>query len=614
MRRLLTAALIATSVLITVATPHAAAADDTAAFESLTPCRLLDTRESRGLSDLVPGGTTLELQAADTCDVSGDATALALTVTSVDAKGLGFITVFPSAIARPEISNLNFSAQSTVANTAVTKVSDQASFKVYVHTDTHLVVDVSGQFIPTDTATSGRFIASSPYRVLDTRTTGQRGMGTLNVPLPDTVPDDAIAVAASITIVDAERPSYATVYEAGTSRPTASNVNVDWLDRTRSSTTLAPVNENGFDVYRHATSDLVIDIWGYMTGATADEGIDGLFIPVDPYRVWDSRESFDPLNPRGWKTHEVSSEPSSAVVANIAAVDTIRPGWTSTFSGGYVNSDVSMMNVSSRDPRSALTFARTSESGLGVMSHAGAQMIIDVFGTFTGSPPPAGPTGDSNPANAVPNNVLFISDSSFAGIRWSGNLGELVGSNFTARLESCRRLIGASCLGREGYAPPTALSTLRYTPGVFNTLVIGTGYNDSRYVFESAFEQIMEASRARGITQVIWLTYRTEVTYTSPGAISNANLFRSHNAILYAKAGSGLFPELHLADWDTYSSARTDWVTYDGVHMQSAGARAVSRYISNIVASLDRRPCPAANGRNNAGGWCTNPDLIGVQP
>jgi hypothetical protein len=209
--------------------------------------------------------------------------------------------------------------------------------------------------------------------------------------------------------------------------------------------------------------------------------------------------------------------------------------------------------------------------------------------------------------------VLIIGDSSFAGIRWNGELGSLQGADFDARLESCRRLIGASCSGREGYRPLTALDDLwSVTPGRYSTAVIATGYNDAADTFPFAVEAILTAARAKGIDRVVWVTYRENVDYVSPSSVSNAATFVANNAVLRSAVASGAYPELMLADWSRYSAARPDWFISDGVHFTTTGARAAAEYVSRVLAASERRPCPAAiGGATTPGGWCADPDTTG---
>jgi hypothetical protein len=150
------------------------------------------------------------------------------------------------------------------------------------------------------------------------------------------------------------------------------------------------------------------------------------------------------------------------------------------------------------------------------------------------------------------------------------------------------------------------------TAGRYSTVVILTGYNDSASWFPLAVEAVMAAARSKGIERVVWLTYRENVGYVSPSAISAAASFVANNAVLRAAGGSGAYPELILADWSSYSAGRSDWFSYDGVHLTVTGARAAAEYVSRVLASLERRPCPPAlGGASSPGGWCADPDATG---
>ncbi len=58
-----------------------------------------------------------------------------------------------------------------------------------------------------------------------------------------------------------------------------------------------------------------------------------------------------------------------------------------------------------------------------VRSHAGTHVVVDVAGWFVGTPIEATAPRGRNPLPAENERVLFVSDSSLAGIRWGGALG-----------------------------------------------------------------------------------------------------------------------------------------------------------------------------------------------
>jgi hypothetical protein len=299
-------------------------------------------------------------------------------------------------------------------------------------------------------------------------------------------------------------------------------------------------------------------------------------------------------------------------VINTTVVEPTGWGFLSIFASGTPRPDVSSLNYRWRQPVATMTVTRVSDRGVAVHSFAGVHGIIDLAGWFTGAPVAAVTSPPANPQPSPTTPVLFISDSSFAGIRWSGSLWRLQGAEFDNRLESCRRLVGVSCRGREGYAPRTALAELASVPvDRYEMLIMGTGYNDGASVFPSAFAQIMAMARAKGIDRVVWLTYRERVGYVSPSGISDSGAFASHNRVLRAALTSGDYPDLVLADWHRYTINRPQWLTADGVHFTSSGAVAAAQYITRKLAALERRVCPAAVGPAAPGGWCADPDVTG---
>jgi hypothetical protein len=582
------------------------------ALRPVQPCRLFDARSTPDLGRL--DATTWRIQVSGRCGVDADAGAVAIGIVAVEAREAGFVTAWPSGVARPEASNLNFAPGNTVANSAVVQLGPSGSIDVYVSATAKLIVDVSAAFVHVDgDVAAGRLVVTEPARAIDTRQNGLRGTSEIALPLPAGVPADATALAVSVTAVNAAAPGFLTAYPAGTPMPNASVVNTDRFNTTRASAMLLPVTAAGFTVHRSMETDVIVDVWGWFTGDTAPPSGEGLFVPQVPARAWDSRSTHDPVHPRGTVERAIDAPGAAAIIANVTALDATAPGFASVFAAGTAQPDVSSLNYRWRQPVAALAISRISDRGLAVYSYAGAQMLVDVQGWFTGLPIAATSPVPANDMSTDESEVLFIGDSSFAGIRWYGFLGYLQGAVFDHRLESCRRLIGVSCRGREGYAPRTAVGELRsVTPGRFSTAIIGTGYNDWSGTFPAAIDAVFTATRAVGIDRVVWMTYRENVGYVSPYAASNAASFAANNAALRAAAASGAYPELIIADWHGYTIDRPDWVTSDGVHFTSAGARAAAEYTSRVLASLERRPCPAGIGGTTAlGGWCADPDVTG---
>jgi hypothetical protein len=558
--------------------------------------------------------STVRVQVTGRCGVPEGATAAAISLVATNVTAPGFLTAWGSPSVRPEASNLNFVRGDTVANSAVVQLSPVGTVDVYTSVPADVIVDVTAVFVPViGPATSGRFVVSTPQRLLDTRSTGERGTGELRVPLPPGVAPDAVALAVSVTAVDAAAPGFLTAYPAGMAPPDVSVVNTDRFNTTRANALFVPVTSDGIVVSRSMTTDVIVDLWGWFTGPSAVSSATGLFVPQSPNRVWDSRGSLDPVHPGGTVEKIATPPAAGAVVLNLTAVEPTGPGFMSVYAAGTPAPNVSSLNFRWRQPVAALTVSAVSTRGFAVYSFTGSHVLVDVAGWFTGTPVAAAESPRSNPSPPGTTEVIFISDSSLAGIRWNGALPFLQGAAYDNRLESCRRLFSTSCRGREGYAPLTAVDELATaTPGRYRVAVIATGYNDWAGLFPSSFDAVMSVARSKGIERVVWLTYRENVGYISPSGISNSDSFVANNRVLYAAMASGEYPELILADWHGYSFTRPDWLTADGVHLTVPGARAAAGYVSRKLAWMERRPCPAGiGGPTTAGGWCADPDATG---
>ncbi len=138
-------------------------------FSSITPCRLVDTRQT---GNPLQGGIAQNYaipQLGD-CNVPSTATAYSLNVTVVPHGGLGYLTIWPAGQAQPTISTMNSLDGRIKANAAIVPAGASGAVSVFVSNTTDLVLDIDGYFEPA----SGRHcssIALKPCRVLDTRKT-----------------------------------------------------------------------------------------------------------------------------------------------------------------------------------------------------------------------------------------------------------------------------------------------------------------------------------------------------------------------------------------------------------------------------------------------------------
>ena len=145
------------------------------AFTGATPNRLVDTRNGTGapLAKLAPSGQLSVTVQGTVLSVNGNSTqvplsasAAALNVTVVNPESAGFVTVWPCSAARPNASNLNFTAGKVVANNVIAPIGEQGNVCFFASQNTDIIVDISGYFTG---ESRNQFVGSTPKRFVDTR-------------------------------------------------------------------------------------------------------------------------------------------------------------------------------------------------------------------------------------------------------------------------------------------------------------------------------------------------------------------------------------------------------------------------------------------------------------
>jgi len=128
-------------------------------FYSITPCRIVDTRDPPGVlgGPALESGTTRSFPidvAPAACGVPSTAKAAVLNVTLVEPTLEGFLTIWPFNTPQPEVSTINAAAgEPAIANGAIVPLTTDSSFNISVIYGTavsggtaHLLIDVTGYF------------------------------------------------------------------------------------------------------------------------------------------------------------------------------------------------------------------------------------------------------------------------------------------------------------------------------------------------------------------------------------------------------------------------------------------------------------------------------------
>ena len=115
-------------------------------FVSMTPQRVLDTREAVYKQPALTSGQDITLSL--TKYVPNTAVAVALNLTVVDGTGRSYLTLYPTGITKPFVSSINWSDAEAVANSVVVKLGTNQSINIFNNNQTvNVVIDISGYYV-----------------------------------------------------------------------------------------------------------------------------------------------------------------------------------------------------------------------------------------------------------------------------------------------------------------------------------------------------------------------------------------------------------------------------------------------------------------------------------
>jgi hypothetical protein len=246
--------------------------------------------------------------------------------------------------------------------------------------------------------------------MLDTRLTGNPlgNNSTLGLTVTgvDSVPADATAVVLNVTATAPSAGSYITVYPAGESTPTASNLNFS-AGETVANLTMVPIGASGqVAIYNQVgTVQVIVDLEGYFEpapmGSTA-----GSYVALTPARITDTRpgsgepNSGIPLTPGGSLNVQVDDEggvPSAgveAVALNVTVTNTSQYSYLTAYPTRAVLPLSSNVNWWPGDTVANRVIAPVGADGQVSFynSQGDADLVVDVVGYFT--------DGTSTPSSA----------------------------------------------------------------------------------------------------------------------------------------------------------------------------------------------------------------------
>lgn len=248
---------------------------DAGGFVPTSPTRLIDTRSTGGA---IAANTGRDVQVAGQAGVPATGvSAVMVNITVTETTTGGYLTAFPSGTATPAASNLTWmSGGTTIPSFAAVKLGGNGKITLYQSGPgtAQAVVDVAGYFLGGTPTQEGMFVAISPARVLDTRSTsavpggGTRSLHVLG--LGGVPASNVSAVVLCATVTQTTNGGYLTVYPGTSPRATVSNLNWSAPNTTISNLVTVKVGTDGTVAFYNgspSSTQVIADAGGYYLAA-----------------------------------------------------------------------------------------------------------------------------------------------------------------------------------------------------------------------------------------------------------------------------------------------------------------------------------------------------------
>ena len=372
-------------------------------FRPLTPARLLDTRTGvGGPAGRIAGGQTIDVQVVGRGGVpASGVAAVILNATVTNPTQLSYLMVYPSGIARPVASNMNFDAGQTLASLVAIGVGSGGRVSVFNAAGaTDVILDVTGWVAAdgTVTGTAGTFRPTPSTRILDTRgtfsTLGPGRSLSLQVAGQGGVPATGVsAVVMNLTATNTAG-GWLNAYPSGTSTPPTSNLNFA-AGQTVANRAIVPLGSDGkITIYNGGgRTDVIVDVTGWFSDGTDATLTLGEYTGTIPTRILDTRSAGGPITPGNTVVTVAGLGPvpamgapvqPRAVLLNVTVTAPTAGSFVTVYPSGQSQPATSDLNVTPGVTVTNLVIAALGADGkVVVYNYAGsAQLIVDVEGWY----------------------------------------------------------------------------------------------------------------------------------------------------------------------------------------------------------------------------------------
>jgi hypothetical protein len=391
--------------------------------------RLADTRDSGNypFHATLTANKHIRVQVGGANGVPATASAAVLTVTAVNFGEASHVTCWPTGENLPLASNLNLAPGAVTANLVTVKLGIDGSVDVISHAFGHLIVDVLGYYQPVSgPVQEGRYVTlNASRRVYDSRETANPLPGNESYTVVDvtaSVPSDASAVVLNLTAAGSTAGGHFTAMPIDTpGPPSTSSLNVSGPGENRAAGVVVPVQTIGgkrqIKIYAHRSAFIIVDVFGFYTGPSSGSSDRGLFVPVTPERLKDTRlpGEMGRMWP-GW----VVEVPIPAHIDGKAAAVAVNVTGVNSRAAGHLTvspsrrpipntSNVNWATAGAVVPNHVIAQV-TRSYGLQVYNAFGSHVLVDLAGYFLGTPqdPSLPPYQNPPPPPAPPTWIMRI--------------------------------------------------------------------------------------------------------------------------------------------------------------------------------------------------------------
>jgi glucose/arabinose dehydrogenase len=272
--------------------------------------------------------------------------------------------------------------------------------------------------VPTETGLVLQSI--SPNRVYDTRSNIGVGVGimeanttrAIDVQVPSA---DVRAVLVNITLDATTAPGYVQAWPARRAQPSTSIINTGGVGEMLANSAILPVSTDGDIVlYSQASTQVIVDVLGYLTPAAGGTSTSGRLVSMAPIRRVDTREPLGSVLPGGvTNAYDTVGEfievgvtgtagiPADGTVSGVAFILTAiadpsgGAGHVTAWPTGTTKPNASNVNVSSGgDVRPNLVIVPIGTNGkVSIHRSTVANVAVDLAGYVTSASAPSSTSG-----------------------------------------------------------------------------------------------------------------------------------------------------------------------------------------------------------------------------